>query len=251
MGINVTRQDEILSLLQEKKYITVADLSNILHLSQSSVRRDLQTLQAKGVIHRHYGGVSLAVPDLFNVPYSMRLKICSKEKKLMAAKAAKLIKDNETIFLPASTTTLYLAQELIHKKGLTIITNDIQILHFFADYHQIKVICPGGTLDPEDHFALVGYDTIRSLEKMRADWAFFSPQTMDNEGVLFDYYREQVAVSMTMLHCARHRVCLCDNSKIGKISSFVVNNLEAFDYLISDVDLHSKYGKQFPQLRIL
>ena len=250
VNINTNRHQEILSLLQTTSYMSVERLAELLHISPSSVRRDLQILAAKGLVRRTYGGVSYATPDHFNVPYAMRMKACAAEKKKMAAKAAALIKDGDTVFLPAGSTMMYLAYELIRKKGLTVITNDVHMLHFFADY-QIKIICPGGTLDPEDRAALVGCETLRAVSEMRVDLAFFSPQAMDDEGVLFDYYQEQIAVSKRMLQGARRRICLCDSSKIGKVSNFLVCDLSGIDVLVSDIDLHSRYGEKYPQLQIL
>lgn len=244
------RQDAILELLQKSPYMTVEQLAQALYVSQSSVRRDLQLLQSKGVVRRNYGGVALASPDTFNVPYAVRMKVNAAEKKRLAIKAATLVKDGDTIFLPASSALFYLAHELVGKRGLTVITNGIHKLRFLANY-QIRLICPGGMLDPEDHSALIGSETVRAIRDMRADIAFFSPQSLEEDGTLYDYYLEQIAVSKCMLQGARRRVCICDSSKIGKFSNFRVCSLQDMDVMVSETPLRAHFEELFPNLQLL
>ena len=82
---NIDRHDEILDILQKTPYATVDFLANELHISQSSVRRDLAALETRGAVVRSRGGVSLKVSDNLDIPFELRMQAHSEEKKLIAA----------------------------------------------------------------------------------------------------------------------------------------------------------------------
>ena len=234
---NIDRHDEILDILQKTPYATVDFLANELHISQSSVRRDLAALETRGAVVRSRGGVSLKVSDNLDIPFELRMQAHSEEKKLIAAKAAKLIEDGNTVFIDASTT-------------LTVITNGINILHYLQPFN-IRAVCTGGILDHADRAAMVGNETVKRISEMRADIVFFSPQAIDGDGNMFDCYPEEIASVQAMIACASKKVCLCDSSKIGNISSFKQTDMSQIDILVCDTPLGHIYGKKFPHVSFI
>ncbi len=93
------RQEMILQLLQENKYITTQELAQKLFASYSSIRRDLEELENSGVINRSYGRVELVNSDSFLVSYPIRMNKNSSQKHIIAKKAAALIKDRQISYL--------------------------------------------------------------------------------------------------------------------------------------------------------
>ena len=241
------RINAILETLKRTRCATVEELSQELFISASSIRRDLVELEGRGLVIRKYGGVELAVTDKLNVPFSLRMKVCVAEKKQIAQKAAALVEDGDVVFLDASTTAMYLAQELCKKNGLTVITNGIHAVQYLADY-RVKVICTGGTLDYDDRAAMVGSETLKIIENMHADIAFIAPQAIDAHGTLYDYYREEAAIVSQMLRCATRRIALCDQKKIAKSSTFKQCSVGDLDVLISDVSQRERFGEMFPDV---
>lgn len=247
---NIDRHDEILDILQKTPYATVDFLANELHISQSSVRRDLAALETRGAVVRSRGGVSLKVSDNLDIPFELRMQAHSEEKKLIAAKAAKLIEDGNTVFIDASTTVMYLGYELVRKRGLTVITNGINILYYLQPFN-IRVVCTGGILDHADRAAMVGNETVKRISEMRADIVFFSPQAIDGDGNMFDCYPEEIASVQAMIACASKKVCLCDSSKIGNTSSFKQTDMSQIDILVCDTPLGHIYGEKFPHVSFI
>ena len=82
------RKQQILYLLQEKNEMTVAELSRLLFTSESSIRRDLQTMELSGLVKRTHGGVKLLGDNPTIVPFASRLHYKVAEKKKMAKKSA-------------------------------------------------------------------------------------------------------------------------------------------------------------------
>ena len=244
------RLNEIIEILKKQTYVTVDDLAEKLHISTSSIRRDLATLESRGSVIRSYGGATLNERDNFSTPFTVRMEMNASLKKQIAAKAVKLVNEGDTVICEASSTTMYLIYELAKKRGITVVTNSINALHFLQSYN-IKVICTGGTMDRDDHAALVGSDAVEKISSVRANVLFFSAYAIDDDGNTFDYYPEEITVLKKMIECSAKRVCLCDSTKIGKVSSFKQAALSDVDVLVCDVPLEEKYGKKFPHLEFL
>ena len=244
------RHNEIIEILKFSRYATVDYLASELHISPSSIRRDLAALEAMGSVTRSHGGVSLTVSDNLNISFAMRMKSNSSEKRKIAEKAIDLVCDGDVVFVDASSTTMHLIHRLTDKKGITVITNGIPALHYLSDF-KMKVICTGGTLDSEDRAALVGNEAMRVVRDMRANIAFISPQAIDSEGVLFDCYREEAAVTRQMIECAALKVCLCDSSKIGKSSTFKQCSFSDLDVVVCDTPLGDIFGEKFPKTKFI
>lgn len=244
------RHNEILEILKHSPYVTVEHLSQKLHISPSSIRRDLSVLEARGSVIRSYGGVSLACSNHQNVSFAMRMKANPAAKRKIAEKAMDLVNDGNVVFLDGSTTAMYLAYKLVNKTGVTVITNGLHIAHYLSEF-KMKVICTGGSLDVEDRSLMVGSETIRAIRDMRADLAFVTTNAIDRDGILFDYTREGVAVVQQMLESAATKVCLCDSSKVGKTSTFRECSLSDLDAVVCDIPLGEIYGEAFPNTKFL
>ena len=134
------RKQQILYLLQEKNEMTVAELSRLLFTSESSIRRDLQTMELSGLVKRTHGGVKLLSDNPTIVPFASRLHYKVAEKKKMAKKALSYIQDGQVIFLDQSSSALFLAHELVNRRQVTIITNNIEILATMAK-SELKALC--------------------------------------------------------------------------------------------------------------
>ena len=98
------RNAEILKLLQTKEYMRVEELANVLSVSPSSVRRTLTELEDKGLIKRTHGGANIIDANNLTPSFTYRTHQNVFEKKIIALKAIKLIKEGDVIFIDASTS---------------------------------------------------------------------------------------------------------------------------------------------------
>ena len=243
------RHAEIINILNRIPFTTVSYLADEIHISPSSIRRDLAILEAQGVVHRTHGGVSLVITGSQHIPFALRVKKNTPAKKKIAQKAISLIHDGDIIFLDSSSTCMMLAQELVKMNDITIVTNSVSALYFLADYN-VKVICTGGTPLRVSRNTLVGDEVIRMLDGIRADLAFISPQVIDDEYNLLNCDWETVTVVRKMLSRANKKIALCDSSKLNKISTYKICSLSQIDVLISEVDLTDVYSDKFPEVKM-
>lgn len=228
------REREIINILKnESGFITVKELCEKLYASESSIRRDLTALENRGTIKRTYGGAELMTNFSNVISFDKRYHHNIEAKKVIAKKAAKLIKDGNIIFLDQSSTSFYLANEIINKNSLTVITNNIEILCLLSK-SGIKVVSSGGFLSPENRSCLIGSDAQTIFENTYADIAFFSAKSLSNDGIISDCTREEVTVRNSMLKNSAKKIFLCDSEKFGTRSAYKQCSLSEIDYLISE-----------------
>lgn len=244
------RQNQICALLSEKRFITVKELSDTLFASESSIRRDLAALEKSGFLKRNHGGARIIYSGELVVPFDIRAHKNISAKQVIAKKAISLINDGDIIFLDQTSTSFFLAVELIKTKSVTVVTNNREILNLLAN-SSLTVIFTGGTVSKANSNCLVGPNAQKSFEEIYADIVFFSVKSLSDDGVISDCSQEEVFVRNSMLNSASKKVFLCDAAKIGTRSSYKQCTLNNVDYLITDYEDTDKFKSEFPNLIIM
>ena len=135
------RLNQILSLLSERKKMDVSALSEALGVSQVTMRKDLDALEAKGFIRREHGFAQLNATDHI----SSRLAYHYEEKKRIAACACELVASGDTVMIESGSCCAILAELLAQKcDSLTIVTNSAFIAEYVRDYRHVQVVLLGG-----------------------------------------------------------------------------------------------------------
>lgn len=210
------REKQILEILLTKKKVTVKELSELLYVSEPSVRRDLTSLEQQNLIKRVHGGAIIDQSALSKnkIPFLIREYEQSSAKVIISQKAIELVKDNDVVFLDASTSCYYLIPFLASKNGLLVITNGVKALTKLAEY-DIRAISTGGTLLNGD-LSLVGDEAYGNIERINADIAFFSCRGVSDDGYLTDINPDENNVRIKMIKNSRKAYMLCAKEKIGK-----------------------------------
>ena len=248
--LNKEREQEILNILKVTNgFVTVKSLCDTLYASESSIRRDLQSLEKRGLVNRTYGGAELVTNFSHIITFNQRTQQNIHAKRLIAQKAATLIKDGDIIFLDQSSTAFYLANEITNRSGLTVVTNNTEILIRLAN-SKIRVISCGGYLSSENRNCLIGGDAIHTFENIYADIAFFSTKSINDDGLISDCSREEILVRSAMLKNAAKKVFLCDSTKFDKHSPYKQCELSEVDYFISENDCAQRFAS-YPKKIIL
>ena len=95
--MKISQEKKILEILETQQYASVEELSAILCVSTSTVRRTLETLQQRGLVTRTHGGVKINSDNNFSPSFTFRIHQNSFEKKKIALSAIKLIKNGDII----------------------------------------------------------------------------------------------------------------------------------------------------------
>ena len=230
------QEKKILEALQDKKFASVEELSSTLFISPSTVRRALNALESKKLVTRTHGGAKINQETNFSPSFTFRIHQNSFEKKKMALAAIKLIKNGDIVFLDGSTSAFYIAEYLNEFKDIRVITNGIDTLSLLSK-NKITAYSTGGQVSNENPSVLVGRYAEDTIRNFYADIAFFSAQSMDNNGEIYDCFEDEIFLRRTMIANAKNKVFLCDSMKVGKTSSFHLCSFKDVDCIVGNSSL--------------
>lgn len=230
------QEKEILDVLQNVEYATIEELSKKLFVSASTIRRKLNVLQDKGLITRTHGGAQINSNKNFAPSFTFRVHQNSIEKKKIALSAIKLIKNGDLIFLDGTTSAFFIAEYLSQFNNIRVITNGIDTLSLLAK-HNVNAYSTGGYVQESNRSVLVGHYAEEMISSFHADIAFFSAQSVDKNGEIYDCFEEENVIRKAMIKHASKRVFLCDSTKFGKTSPYHLCSLNDIDYVVSNHDL--------------
>ena len=214
--LKTERKQLILEELNQHHVVSLEKLVSLLETSESTVRRDLDELEAENKLRRVHGGAEL--PHSLQEEETIQEKSVKnlQEKKLLAQKAASLIKEQDVIFIDAGTTTAFLIHELVNK-NVTVVTNSIHHATKLVERNVPTVIIGGKVKSSTD--ASIGGIALNQIGQLNFDKAFLGMNGIDDE-----FYStpdlEEGSVKRAIIENAKKTYILADDSKIG-VTSFV------------------------------
>ena len=230
------RQKLILELLNTDGAVMVSKLSAKLGVTEETIRRDLEKMEAKELLRRTHGGALPMEDGSYELSLEKRKGLNVETKQALARKAVQYIASGDTIFLDASTTTFYMAKEIKNMKNVTIITNSIRVINELAGIEGIKVIAVGGIVS--NNQSLVGAMTENYIaENYFADKMFFSSKGIGNNCIILEGNEQECFIKQRMIENSRVCYYLCDKSKIGRVGYMRLSTFEDVDFLITDAEI--------------
>ena len=209
------RREEIIDLIRENGKVRVSELSKKYEISEVSIRKDLEVLEAQGQLSRVHGG-AVGLNKLYvNMDLSERFKTNAQAKRKLAEFAASFIEDNDTIMMNAGTTLTYVLRAIRDKKNITIVTNSVQNATEAALFTSFNVILLGGELDSKYQFTY-GEDAIKQLENYHANKCILSVDGICSTAGLTLYYSNEAPLAKKMIECSGEVIVTADSSKLGK-----------------------------------
>lgn len=229
----IERKNEILSILQKEQRVLVSELSRRYHVTDETIRRDLEKLEEEGLVKRTYGGAVLNKGKHVDMPLRIRERTNRNEKQVIATLVAGLVEDGDRIMLDASSTSLMIAKELKNMNKLTVITNSVEVLIELAGHEGIQVISTGGNLN-ETSLSLVGNAAQKVLNGYHVDKTIFSCKGVDMTHGITDSNELDSDIKIAMYGCADTAILAVDSSKFDKVSFVKTMHLKKGDILVTD-----------------
>lgn len=225
------REQRIIGLLESRGEISIEELSAMLNVSASTLRRQLALMQSKGLVIRTYGG-AMSVNPVPDESFDNKLHKSVAEKRRIAAEARRMIKNGMSISLGSGTTVYDLSNLMDDMSGMTIYTNSMQAADYLARCASLEVHIASGVIRRHTG-TVIGNEVTSYFNKLNVDYAFVSCDAIDNDGIV---YSDNLAVATSeksvILH-AKHKIILCDSTKFGKKSVGRICSLSECDALIT------------------
>src|ERR1700757_4941798 len=216
------RRQQMLDLLEETGTLNVSELAERFGVSVVTVRKDLDELGAEGLLERTFGGAVFSHRSRFNRSFLQRALEHRHKKRAIAAAALEYVQDGDTIILDAGTTTLALAQVLKeHVKSVFVITCSVPVaLELSSAGYDILLL---GGMVRNKSLALLGRETLRIIERYRADKAFLGSTGFTAEMGHSTPNPDGAQIKEALIRIADKTYVLVDSSKYGHncLTSFV------------------------------
>src|SRR6204780_4766441 len=159
---NADRHRLIAQVVKGSGRATVPELAELTSASEMTIRRDLDTLAAHGVLERFRGGARTLLLRGDEPPFALRAHEAVDAKRRIAAEASRLITDGETVLLATGTTCLEVAR-LLHGRQVTVMPLSLQAIHVLSDAPALTALLVPGGRPRAAEGALTGPLTLASL----------------------------------------------------------------------------------------
>ena len=228
--MQLERQKKILDYLNKNRKATTKELSQLLDVSTTTIRTDLNQMDRENLITKTH---ELTGRAYF---FDERALENQKEKEAIANKAIKLIKNHMCIYLDASSTCYTLGMKLSGFTKLTVITNGINLAMALKDIPGITVILTGGIVTSVSSSieGLLGEDL---LKKIHTDIAFVSARGFSVENGLTDFSIYEADLKRRCVKSSAKTIALIDHTKFNTTSISSYASLDDLNMVITDFGL--------------
>ncbi len=229
------RQLLILEEVRLRGAVRVAELTELLDVSDMTVRRDLDVLAGAGLVDKVHGGATAPGRLSTEEPgFEAKSHRQLDEKEAIARAAAALIEPGQAVGLTAGTTTWRLAHHLADISDLTVVTNSIQAANVLHRERRpdLTVILTGGVRTPSD--ALVGPIAATTLRSLHVDVLFMGVHGMTTDAGFTTPNLLEAETDQAFVASAERVVVTADHTKWGVRGLSRIARLEEVSTLVTD-----------------
>lgn len=243
----VERQNRVIGILRQRKTALLEDLARELDVSSSTIRRDLEQLETRGLVSRTHGGAvyrgSDGTPPATDHSLALTVRLRSEvdEKKLIGKYAAGQVQPQMTVLLDGGSTVIYTARQ-ITARPIQVVTNSLGVAGVFVDDDQVELIMIGGTLYPRTG-VMVGPIASGCLADLHADLLLFSLAGIYGDEA-FNQNLAMAQVEQAMMQQAARSILLMDSSKFGRKSLARVCGLGEVDQIVTDSGVGAEWRER-------
>jgi len=227
------RKQQILDLLKTNGSVKVTELSELLDVSEVTVRNYLADMESKGLLSRIHGGAVSSYKPYYSMNMTQRLETNQTAKVEIAQKIADMIEPNDTIMLNSGTTTLLTFRKFPVDYNLNIVTNSIAIALEASSNPNYNVVLVGGSINTKYQFSY-GSDAIAQLKNYHAEKLILSVDGVDIKHGFTTYYNKEVTLDQVMIEQSDLRIIAADSSKICNNAFAKISDLSVADCIVTN-----------------
>ncbi len=228
------RQAGVLETVRELGSVTVDALAERFGVTLQTVRRDVKLLAEAGLLARFHGGVRLPASTTENIAYRQRQQLNEDAKRRIARAVAAQVPDGCSLILNIGTTVEAVARELLARRGLRVITNNLNVAALLSDNPDCEVIVAGGLVRPRDR-GIIGEATVEFISQFRVDIGLIGISGIEADGTLRDFDYREVKVAQAIIRASRQVWLVADHSKFNRPAMVEMGRLAQVDALFTDI----------------
>jgi len=243
---SAARRSKLRELIRQHGFVSIPDLREATGVSESTIRRDLESLEEAGEAKRTHGGVFFTGP-VSNIRQFQRGNANDgawDKKRAIAVAAASLVNDHDTLLLDGGSTTYELAKQLVGRP-LQIVTNSLPVANLFSANESVDLVILGGAIHNRTGVTHGPY-TDQMLEGINVQKAFLSVAGVNEKG----FYNSNMLLVETercMMRAADKTIIVADSTKFGRSSLARMCDWTDVKTLVVDDSLSSEWQERIPQ----
>ena len=227
------RDQKILEIARAQGFIRVEDIAQQFDVTLQTARRDLARLADLGWLSRVRGGAT-PVGENEASEYIRRKQSGRAAKRAIAAQVAARIPDGASLFINIGTTNEAVAEALLARSGLQVVTNNIHVAATLSARSDARVIIAGGEVRSEDG-GVVGEATRDFVEQFRMDFAVLGISAVSKDGVLLEHDYREARIAQSIMGNARHCMLVAEGIKFERTAMTRVADLGSIQEVFSDI----------------
>lgn len=241
--MNITeRRKFILAKLQKEKEVKIHELSELLKVSEVTIRKDLKFFEKKSLLFVTKGGASLENPYTNERSIDEKKLINVGEKQKIAKAALAMIRDGDSLIIGSGTTVFQLSKLLFKRNGVTVITPALKVALELCNVNGIEVVQLGGVLRPNSS-SVAGHAAEGSLKNISSNLLFLGVDGIDLDFGLSITNLAEASLNRAMIESSQSLIVMADSSKFGRRALGKVCDLKQVHTIITDDKVSSSIVK--------
>lgn len=235
----------IIDRLRQKDQVGYQELSEILIVSEDTIRRDISELAAAGMLSKIKGGARPKV--IIPATYQERELYANPDKRIIAQKAAKLFKDGQVTVFDGGTTPFLIASFLPRQISLTVFTHSYPIANLMFEFPNIELIFAGGKASKKSKIS-TGFDVLNKYNSVHADIGILGVHSLHIEHGVTDPIMDESEIKTRISNMCDQLIAVPSAEKLNTISTFHICNTKSIDLLITDLDPENQILAPYKEL---
>ena len=225
------RFKHILKIIRKKGKVDYESLSNDLHVSADTIRRDVESLHHNGLLLKVRGGA--IVPSGNPLSFQDRSTFLAEEKNVIALKAQHLIKEGQTVFMDGGSTICAVASRLPADSSFRLVTNNMALVPIISACKHIELVLLGGLYDRETA-TTTGIQTCNETTRYIADLYLMGTCALQKDFGISAVFEADGQVKRSMLKNAVKAYALGNKATLNSIAPFKVCDFKEISGLITE-----------------
>jgi DeoR family fructose operon transcriptional repressor len=242
------RKIKIAKMISDGKSVRVSELAKLFKVSESTIRRDLMSMENHGNILRTHGGAVSNVNTQFEPSFFEKQEKHADKKDTIGKIAAGMINDGDTVIIDSGTTTQYIGK-YIKAKNITIITNSVPLSYELSNSEDIEVITTGGMIRSNTK-AMIGPTAEMTLKQFRVDKAFIGANGISIECGATTPNIIEANTKKAMIETSKKVYIVADSSKFNEVTFAFICSVKDIDCIITDSELSEEEADKYRQLGV-
>lgn len=227
-----SRRKEIAAYIARNRSATIHELCEVFDVSVNTIRADLAFLTSTGTVEKVYGGVR-SVPQMEVALFAQRTGLHPQAKRSIAMAAARMIRDGDTLFIDAGTTTMHLFDMIAPDVHVSVVTGNLYLISQAYTRQNIDLIVLPGSLNRRTN-SVADVSTLEFLNRYHFSTALMGATGLSTDGKLNVSSYLEYEIKRTAVQQSDRRILLCDAGKYGSNGLMSYATLHDFEEAVTD-----------------